>query len=247
MAAAYGINLRWLLVRTADYFGRLDFGGLRVLEIGAGNGLMACSLAALGAEQVTAIEPEAHGSRQDSVSTLETQAARLGLRNLHFRRAALQDFSAAPASFDLIYLLAVINHIAEERVRTVDRDPAGQAVFRGVFEQLLAWLKPGGRLVLSDASSRHAYARLVRWGLLRRHPFQPNIDWSIHQPPEVWARLLKTAGFTAVGSRWATQWRYPFLPRWLVDNPAAVQLYSSLFILDAQRPTAAEAGDHAAA
>ena len=96
--------------------------------------------------------------------------------------------------------------------------------------ELARALKPGGTLVVSDVSRTHPYMRL---GL--KHPFHRQIEWHKHQHPRVWASLLESVGFSAVTYHWATQWRYPQLPRFLTDNSFAVQLYSSQFVLHARK------------
>jgi len=68
-----------------------------------------------------------------------------------------------------------------------------------------------------------------------KHPFQPQIEWHKHQHPRVWKSLLESMGFTAVKYHWATNWRYPQIPRFLCDNAIAAQLYSSQFVLHARK------------
>ncbi len=237
VAELYGTNARWLRVRTADYFGTLDFSGKRILEIGAGNGLYACCVAALHADHLVALEPQLDGARQTSIAAFEQRMESLNLGNLEFQRTRLEDFSASPGSFDLIYMLAVINHLDETHVQTLDTDEQSLAVFRQLLKPVLQWLKPGGLLVVTDTSSKHAYIPLMRLGLLKRHPFQPSQTWTLHQPPQVWVNVLENVGFSPVHYHWATNWRYPQIPRFLCDNVIAAYLYSSLFVIHARRPT----------
>lgn len=236
VARAYGVNTRWLRVRTADYFGTLDFSGQVVLDIGAGKGLYACAVGKLGAKEIVAIEPEAKGSRQGVAAKLQTNAASLNLTNLTFHTVPLQAFETKPQRFDLIYMLAVINHLDEDAVQTLHIQPESRDRYIRLLRPIYDWLKPGGRLVVSDASRWHLYRPLVRLGLLKRHPFQPTIEWEKHQRPRVWQEILGEIGFVDTAIRWATNWRYPWMPRPLVDNVIAAHLYSSLFVLEARRP-----------
>ena len=236
VASAYGTNARWLRVRTEDYFGTLDFSGKHMLEIGAGKGLYACCVASLNAHRVVALEPQLAGSRNTSISIFQQKIEGLGLRNLEFHPATMQAYHAPPASFDIIYMLSVINHLDETHVRTLDSDEASRAVFRQLLQPVYDWLKPGGMLVISDNTNTHAYKPLVKLGLLKHHPFQPAITWEIHQPPQIWQRLLESIGFSSIQYHWATQWRYPWIPRFLCDNMVATYLYSGMFVLRARRP-----------
>jgi SAM-dependent methyltransferase len=236
VAELYGANARWLRVRTADYFGTLDFSGKRILEIGAGNGLYACCVASLHAEHLIALEPQLDGARASYIATFEQRIEKLKLPNLELQTVRLEGFSAPSALFDLIYMLTVINHLDETHVRTLDTDEHSREVFRQRLRPVYEWLKPGGTLVISDNTNTHAYMPLMKLGLLKRHPFAPSITWEIHQPPRVWKMLLESIGFTSICYHWATHWRYPQIPRVLCENVIAAYLYSGVFVLSAQRP-----------
>lgn len=237
VASLYHTNTRWLRLRLLDYFGRLDFSGLNVLEVGAGNGLYACCVASLGAKHIIALEPEAEGSGQAVGKTLVQNAYKLGLTNLKYIPCTLQDFTTPTSSLDLIYMLAVVNHLDEKHVQTLHSDERSRSVFQHLLRPVWEWLKPGGMFVLTDASRHHAYEPLIRLKLLRRHPFQPAIEWEKHQPPRVWQNLLQDLGYYPVEFHWATNWRYPWIPRLLVDNIIAAHLYSSLFVMRAHKPS----------
>ncbi len=236
VAAAYNTDARWIRVRTEDYFGTLDFSGQRVLEVGAGKGLYAACVATLGAEQVIALEPELSGSSGDAIATFNQRLDRLNLPAIDFRPLTMQEFTAPPESFDMIYLLAVINHLDEQHVRRLHVSQESREIYRALMQPLYDWLKPGGLLVISDTSRTHAFTPLVNLGILKRHPFQPSIDWDIHQSPDLWQTLLEQIGFVSVDFHWATNWRYPWIPRLLTDNPLVARVYSSLFVLHAIRP-----------
>jgi len=104
------------------------------------------------------------------------------------------------------------------------------------MQPLYDWLLPGGKLVITDASSTSAFTPLLKAGIIKRHPFQPTIEWDIHQHPRVWNKILQEMGFESVNYRWATNWRYSWMPRFMVDNPIATNIYSSLFVIHANRP-----------
>lgn len=236
VACTYGTNVRWLRVRTADYFGILDFSGKHVLDVGAGTGLYACALAALGASQVVALEPELKGSGNTPLETFRHRLSELNLRNIEVYPTSLQKFVAQPGSFDIISMLAVINHLDETHVQTLHVDEKSRYMYRRLLRPVFECLRPGGTLVISDSSRMHAFSPFVNLGILRGHPFQSNIEWKKHQPPKVWKALFEEIGFAPVCFHWATNWRYSWMPRFLVDNIVAAHFYISLFVLHAHRP-----------
>jgi len=236
VAYIYGTNARWLRVRTADYFGTLDFSGKHILDIGAGQGLYSCCVSVLGAERLVALEPELKGSSNDAIAIFRNRLNDLNLRNMEFHPITMQEFTAPTESFDIICMLASVNHLDETHVRTLHNDEKSRAIFRQLLRPLFKWLKPGGTMVISDSSRVHAFTPMIKLRLLRKHPFQPHIEWKKHQPPKVWKTLLEEIGFASVHFHWATNWRYWWIPRFLVDNVIATHIYSSLFVMHAKRP-----------
>ena len=231
----YHINLSWLKTRTADYFGTLNFSGKRMLDIGAGTGLYACCVAALGADKLVALEPEEKGSSNQAIATFRQNIDRLGLKNIDLQTLKLQEYIADHESFDIVYMLASINHINEKHVRTLHRNKDSWDAYIHLLSPVFELLKPGGILIISDASRYHAFSLLTRLEILKKHPFLPNIEWEKHQHPKVWKILLEDIGFRSVHFHWATQWRYQWMPRLLVDNPISVHLYTSLFVIHAKK------------
>jgi SAM-dependent methyltransferase len=232
VARAYGTDPGWLLVRVEDLFGSSVFAGLRVLDVGAGRGLHTCAMAALGAREVVALEPDLDGSRGGTASRLEDQAQRLRLTNVRVVRAPLQDFRAEPGSFDRILLYAVVNHLDETHVQTLAASEESRARFLSLLRPLRKWLQPRGELVLFDAARHHALEPLIRAGLLRRHPLAPTIEWEKHQEPEVWAALLQEIGFSQVRFHWAAFSRHAWVRR-LLGGRFWASLISPRFVLRA--------------
>jgi SAM-dependent methyltransferase len=172
---------------------------------------------------------------------MRERAAALGLRTLEVVGERLETYRPATRSFDRIAMLAVINHLDERSARVLDVSPEARAAYRGVLRPLVDWLRPGGQLVASDASRHHAFEPLVRMGLLHGHPLHPRMEWDKHQPPGVWKALLRDVGFVEVRHHWATNHRYPWMPRWLTDNVVAAHLNAALFVIRARAPQAASA------
>ncbi|MDY7033213.1 MAG: class I SAM-dependent methyltransferase [Thermodesulfobacteriota bacterium] len=223
-------------MRTADYFGTLDFTGKHMLEVGAGNGLYTCCVSVLGAARPVALEPELKGATDSAVSTFRRSLDRLYIQIVEFYQLSLQEFVSPDQSFDTIYLLASINHLNETHVQTLHCNKESRCLYQHLLQSLFNWLKSGGTLVISDSSRWHAFTPMIKLGLMHKHPFQPNIEWEKHQSPKVWKELLEEIGFTPVHFHWATNWRYRWMPRFLVDNIVAAHFYSSLFVLRAHRP-----------
>jgi hypothetical protein len=58
-------------------------------------------------------------------------------------------------------------------------------------------MKPGGVLIIVDVQPRNLFPDL---GV--KNPFLPHIEWLKHQPPEVWASLLRECGFRGAKISW---------------------------------------------
>jgi SAM-dependent methyltransferase len=238
VAQAYGTNARWLATRVSDYFGTLDFSGMQVLDIGAGAGRCACCVASLGADRVVALEPEESGSNTGVITKFQMNAQKLGLSNLQIHTHIMQDFAAPADSFDVIYMINSINHIAEDAVRSLHNNPASHAAYMTLLQPIMDWLKSGGLFVISDASRFHPYGPLIKSGFLKKHPFFPQINWELHQPPAVWMKLLTDMGFMSANFHWASNWRYDWMPRFLTDNALAAYFYSTQFVIRAVKKRA---------
>ena len=76
----------------------LDLRGLRVADIGAGEGRLALGVARL-AESVLAIDPD-----RSALARGRQEAKRLGLANVSFREGAAQSLDLRDESFDLVIL-----------------------------------------------------------------------------------------------------------------------------------------------
>ena len=106
--------------------------GMRVLEVGPGNGTYTLAsarrLGDSGSLVTIDIEPK-------MIARVESKIAALGIHNIQPRLANVYDLPFAEAEFDLIYMIAVIGEIPDP--------PKAMAEFQRV-------LKPGGTLVFSE-------------------------------------------------------------------------------------------------
>ena len=211
VAKCYHFDPHWLNVIVEDLFATDSFSGKRVLDIGAGRGFHSCVMGALGASEVVALEPEGDGSRPEGSRTFEENIEKLKLDNVTLIKKPLEDFQAEEQSFDYILMYSVINHLDEERVEDLDINEESFQFYLLMVQQMLNWLKPGGKLIVHDAARSHAFAPLIKMGILKRNPRYPTIEWEKHQDPEVWRRLFKNAGFVDVKSHWGVYTRYDFI------------------------------------
>ncbi len=195
LAALFPPNAGQLYRRIRTYTGYEDFTGMRVLDIGAGIGLDSCGISLLGASEIIALEPELDGATAKITSAFKDNMAKLGLNNIHIENVAIQDFSHPPESFDLIIMIAVINHLDEESVVVLHKDPTAQQRYVEILQMISQWLKPGGRLALYDAARYHAFMPLINMGIIDKHPMAPTIEWHKHQQPNQWINVLERAGY----------------------------------------------------
>ena len=221
----------WLRQALRD----IDFDGLSVLDIGAGDGIFSCYMALEGAGSVVALEPELDGSNNDARSTLLRRVANLGLSNVTCLPETFQAYAGPPGAFDVVLAHNVVNHLDEDAVSVLHESEQAREVFRGLLRRMGELLRPGGVLVLADCARSNFFGRL---GL--RNPVSPTIEWHKHQNPELWIRILGEAGLGET----ALHWTYPRRLRMLgplLDNRIASYLCDSHFVVHARRPLAAVA------
>ena len=174
----------------------------RVLDVGAGTGLISLA-AAERAAQVIAIDIS-----EPMCDTLRRRVATMHLTNVDVRRAGATDLSAIPdASIDVVVSNYCLHHLTDEHKRRA-------------LAELGRVLRPGGRLVIGDmmfrigvstprdrsilttfvvAQLKRGPAGLVRLArnagrlLTGRTEYPASVEW--------WAAALRDAGFIDVRSR----------------------------------------------
>ncbi len=172
-------RLGYIRERACARFGRdprapRPLAGLEVLDVGCGGGLLSEPLARLGA-RVTGIDLEP--------ANLEVAAehARAGGLEIDYREASAEQLAAAGAGFDLVCVMEVVEHVAD------------QAGFLGACGRLV---RPGGGLVLATLNRTfRAFALgivaaeyLLRWLPPGTH------SWSRFLRPSEAARALRPSG-----------------------------------------------------
>lgn len=138
----------------------------RVLDVGCGSGLLLHALQARG------------WSRLRGVDSSRQQVALAQRRGLPCEWIAPDGLAgcAPPASFELVFMLDVLEHVAVEAQIPFLRAAAGLLV-------------PGGRLVLSVPNASASFAGRQRWG-----DWEHRASFTEHSL----AQVLHEAGFTAM-------------------------------------------------
>lgn len=189
-AARCGIRPRVFLSNHGHMFRGVDLRGRTVIDVGSGLGLTSCYAAARGAKRVVSIEPEAAGSETGALERARSIRAEMSYEHrVEIIAATLADSGVAD-QFDVVVVNDAINHFDQEACAALARDPAAEEAYRPLFEQLARLTKPGGILIVTDCSNRNFLPDL---GLV--NPLRRMIDWRLHQPPELWARMFLRFGF----------------------------------------------------
>ena len=211
-------------------FGNIDVRGKRVVDIGGGDGMYSYCAALRGAAEVVCLEPGAEGAEGWTANTAERLRAEMP--HLPVRRVAktLQEFEDA-AGFDVFLSIASINHLDEPACERLHADPAARATYRNVFRRLERLARPGARIIIMDCTRHNFFAAL---GM--KNPLCRTIEWHKHQPPQVWAALLREAGFAAPAVRWEPLYGLGRPGRRLLANRFAAFFTKSVFRLEMAKP-----------
>lgn len=220
-----------------DLFDRDDFSGMRILEIGAGNGMLSITIAALGAQEVIAIEPELDGAHSGVKQIFQNNIRDLKLDNIKFFPVSFDGFTAEPESFDRILMYAVINHLDEEHAKDLNTSAVSQNCYIDIFRAIRKLLKSGGELVFYDCARSHALAPFIKSGIIKRHPIYSTIEWEKHQNPSVWENVLLKAGYSRINYFWGQGGlaKYQIIRAIIRCNPFISWLMFPYFTLRAKR------------
>jgi SAM-dependent methyltransferase len=224
-------RLRW---RLQDTFRDIPWRGKDVLEIGCGRADLSLYMALNGARRVVALEPSAEGSHEAKDAALKERLERLRLPNFTLLPSRFEDCRFEPESFELVFMIQVIEHIHETHKPLAD-DPEARAHYRRVFADLHRVLRPGGVLLFTDCSRSNLWHLLEKvFGPQFLRPLTGAIDWGMHQHHRTWEPLLREAGFARTRLWWRVYQQFRRFP-WLVDNRLAQYFILSLYVVSASK------------
>ncbi len=211
-------------------FRDVELAGRTVLDVGAGNGRFSFYAACVGASKVVSLEPGAHGSRGGVVDRFRDIASHLDLDQVTLVPQRLQDFEPGEEAFDVVLLIAAINHLDEDACIKLHYDRDARSTYGVLFRKLAALANPGAKLVVMDAGRQNLFARL---GM--KNPLAPTVEWHKHQQPELWTQLLEEAGFRSPIIRWPTFNTLRSPGSVLLGNKLAAYCLQSTFCLTMER------------
>jgi 2-polyprenyl-3-methyl-5-hydroxy-6-metoxy-1,4-benzoquinol methylase len=218
-----------------NMFRGVELAGRRVLDIGGGEGMHSYYAALMGASEVVCLEPEGDGSHSGAHGTLGRLRAAMPDLPVHLDERTIQQYRDA-GEFDVILLMASINHVDEDACIHLLDDPGARSRYRAVFAKIASLARPGAKLIVADCTRHNLFAAL---GV--RNPLAPTIEWHKHQAPQAWAALLDEVGFANPRISWEPLYRFGRAGRALLSNKAAAYLLKGVFRLEMDRPQLAPA------
>jgi SAM-dependent methyltransferase len=220
-------NLRFYLRYLYD---GIPLNGKRVLDVGAAsNARYSLYAACRGATEVVALKAHDAGSTAGSLDDLSESVHRLDLHNVVLVSGDLVKQNLPTGAFDVLLLYASVNHLDEDACMRLQSDPDAVDIYLGLFNELARVAAPGGKVVIVDCSPRNLFARVGK------NPLAPAIEWEKHQPPELWAGLLESTGFTRPRVRWNSFNTLRSPGRLLLGNRLAAYCLTSVFCLTMTR------------
>lgn len=210
---------------ASQLFKGIDFKNKTVLEIGAGKGVFSCYFALCGARKVVALEPESDGSNPQMLNVFNKLIKDSdAVEQVELKPVTFQEYNAAGEYFDIIVSHNSINHLDEKACTLLLSDIAAKETYLQLFDRMNKLLVEGGQLLIADC------ARFNFWGSLGiKTPVTRAIDWTKHQQPEMWSKLLEKSGFSTVYIKWNTLNGLRLLGRFLFGNRIAAYFINSHF------------------
>ncbi len=201
---ANGVKVRRVMQMTRD-LSRKPFAGLRILDLGCGEGVYAIEAALRGA-QVLALD-----ARDQRMKEGAACAERHGLGNLRFVCKDVREVTEALGSYDVVYLLGLLYHLDAPDIFTVLENIAKLCTRLLIIDTLVA-LEPDTAVEWRGrtfAGTRHREHEDGDSAQLRKSRVLKSIDntFSLRLSRESLLRALHEAGFTS-----CYECRLPFEP-----------------------------------
>ena len=229
-AGGYGSKYR--LHRHLDYLLGDCSGVEKALDIGGGAGLLSLYIASQGADEVVLLEPEGEGSTSAITDLFRRLQERVpNGERVELRNQIFQEYDPGDDKFDLIVCANAINHLNEPACVDLQTNRESYETYMGYFRRLFDMMTPGGRVVISDCSSRNLFRRL---GMT--NPLMPTIEWEKHQPPRQWVSMFQEAGFVDPKIQWSSYNALGPLGRVLMGNSVVNYMTLSHFKFTMRRP-----------
>ena len=205
-------------------FEDFDFSGKDILDVGGGAGLLSFYGGFCGGSSIC-LEPELEGSSSDSSNKFDRLRAKVieFSGKVEFQGTSFQDFQEQ-RKFDLIVMANSINHLNEKATIDLLEKEESRQIYSQLFRKVHRLLKDGGTLIITDCN-RYNFFDLI--GL--RSPFMPTIEWSKHQSPYTWTKLLREVGFKTRSLKWTTPNALGVIGRILFSNPFVAYFLLSHF------------------
>ncbi|MDP1853775.1 MAG: class I SAM-dependent methyltransferase [Candidatus Omnitrophota bacterium] len=190
-----------LLFRAKQVFGDIDLKDKSMLELGCGDGVYSIWAKINGAKRVIGLEPEVDGSTSGSAKIFTELINNLNLDNIDCLPQTIENFNPNGIKFDIVLSNMSINHFDENACIKLNSNLDAQRKYLGIFNKVKSTMKPRGKFIILDNSNKNFFGIFKK-----RSPFCPNINWRKHQPPKVWIKLLKQAGFGEAKISWPSRY-----------------------------------------
>ena len=219
-------NRKNLTIHLDKIFEDINFKSKSVLDIGGGSGLHSFHAFLEGASLVDCIEPELDGSSSKMKQNFFEIKKKLGAENVNFYSKTFQEYDCENERYDFILTYNVINHLNEEACIDVHKNPESKKKYEKIFHKFSKILKPYGKILIADCGNKNLFGDL---GI--RNPFAGDIDWKIHQEPNIWIDILKEQGFHDLKINWSTFNSLGKTGRYFFENKFFAYLTLSHFYL----------------
>lgn len=117
-------------------FNGVELSGKRTLDIGGGTGVFSFLAASGGASEVVCLEPEVDGSSKEVSGKFLRLLQRLGHPNVKMVRKTIQEYRAAPCSFDIILMHNSVNHLDEDAYANLGKGGEAGDRYRAIFRKV---------------------------------------------------------------------------------------------------------------